>query len=199
MKRLREKEAQVAKVVPGGAGDDGVSEGGEEGTGVELGEGFTRVVAECLGAADGGGVGDGSGGGAGVAVDAIRAGAEDDQVLAGITGKFEGTVQGELHVAAAGAWSAVEGDGDFTAGDETTPGMLGAKGMEALEQIAGCVGVVPVIAGVVDDGVVAGFLGEAAGAFDQVVAGEKHFKDGVAEGVVLGAEQGGRLCNSLII
>ena len=56
--------------------------------------------------------------------------------------------------------------------------------MEAVEQIAGGVGVVPVVATVVDDGEIAGLLGQGAGVLDQVVAGEQNLKDGIAECLV---------------
>ena len=55
-----EEEAEVAEVVAGGSGDDGVSQGGEHGAGVEVGEGRFEVESEGVGAGDGGGVGYGS-------------------------------------------------------------------------------------------------------------------------------------------
>ena len=60
------------------------------------------IEAEGAGAGHGGGVGDGAGG-LGVAVDAVGAGAEHGEALAGILGEIERAGQRELLVAAAGA------------------------------------------------------------------------------------------------
>ena len=78
-----DEEAEVAEVLAGGSGDDGVAEGGEHGAGVEVGERRLEVETEGVGAGDGGGVGYGSGC-VGVAVDAVGAGAEDGEALAGV-------------------------------------------------------------------------------------------------------------------
>ena len=45
-----------------------------------------------------------------------------------------------------------------------------AQSVEALEQIAGGIGIIPVVAGVVDHDEVAGFLRQYACTLDQVVA-----------------------------
>ena len=91
--------------------------------------------------------------------------------------KLKSAEHGELLVAAAGAGCAIDGDGDFADGDEAEARMNGAQGVETAEQIAGRVGIVPVVATVVDDGVVAGLFGKGAGAFNQVVAGEQNLED----------------------
>src|ERR1035437_10663286 len=113
------------------------------------------MESEGVGAGDGGGVGDGSGG-VGVAVDAVRAGAEDGEALAGILLEIERTGHYELLVAASGAGSMVHGDRDLADGDEAEAGMSGAPGVDALEEIAGGVGVVPIVATVIDYHVKAG-------------------------------------------
>ena len=76
----------------------------------------------------------------------------------------------ELLVAASGAWSTVHCYGDFADGDEAKARMNGAQLVETLEQITCGVGVVPVVAAIVDDGVIAGLLRKVAGVFNQVVA-----------------------------
>ena len=84
-----EKQAQVAEVVAGRTGGHRVAERGEERTGIECGEGFFGAVAEGDGAADRGGIGDGASA-ACIAVDAVGAGAEDYEMLAGVLGELEG-------------------------------------------------------------------------------------------------------------
>jgi hypothetical protein len=62
--------------------------------------------------------------------------------------------------------------------------MNGAQGVEALEEVAGGVGVVPVVATVVDHDMKAGLLGEGSGVLREVVAAEQKLEDGIAEGGV---------------
>ncbi len=66
--------------------------------------------------------------------------------------------------------------------------MLRAQIVEAVEQIAGGIGIVPVVAGVVDRDKVAGLLSKGAGALDQVVAGEQNFENRIAKGFVFAGE-----------
>ena len=129
--------------------------------------------------------------GLGVAVDAVGAGAEHGKTLALVLLQVERAGHDELLVAPAGARGAVHGYGDFADRDEAEARMDGAQRVEALEQVAGGVGVVPVVATVVDHGVVAGFFGQGAGVFDQVVAGEQDFEDRIAESLVFAAHGGG--------
>jgi hypothetical protein len=68
----------------------------------------------------------------------------------------------------------------------------GAQGVKALHQVAGGVGIVPVVATVIHRGVVAGLLGQGAGVLYQVVAGEQNLKDRIAKGLVFAAHGGGR-------
>ena len=68
--------------------------------------------------------------------------------------------------------------------------MLHAKRVEALQQIAGCSRVVPVVATVVDHDMVAGLLSKFARVLDQVVAGEENLEDRIAEGGVFFAHAG---------
>ena len=70
------------------------------------------MEAEGVGSGDGGGVGYGSGG-AGVAVDAVRAGAEDGEALAGVLLEVQSAGHDKLLVASSGAGSAVHGDCDL--------------------------------------------------------------------------------------
>src|SRR3569833_1292919 len=127
----------------GGAGNDGVAERGEERAGVKGAQILFRVEAEGPGACNGGGIGDGAGA-LRVAVDAIGAGAEVGEHFAGMVGELEGTGESKLLIAAAGARSASERDGDFAAGDEAEAAMKRAQLVEAIEKIAGRVGVIPV-------------------------------------------------------
>ena len=83
----------------GGTGDDGVANGGEQRTGIEFGKRLFGIEAEGAGAGDRGGIGDGAGG-LRVAVDAIRAGAENGETLAGMVGEIERAGQGKLLIAA---------------------------------------------------------------------------------------------------
>src|ERR1035437_2215861 len=130
-----EEEAEVAEVLAGGSGDDGVAEGGEHGAGVEVGEGGFQMEAEGVGAGDGGGVGYGSGG-VGVAVDAIGAGAEDGEALAGVLLEVQRAGHDKLLIASSCAGSMVHGDRNLANGDEAEAGMDGAQGVKALEEIA---------------------------------------------------------------
>jgi hypothetical protein len=60
--------------------------------------------------------------------------------------------------------------------------MLRTKDVKALQQIPRCIGIVPVVTGVVDDDVIAIPLGAKTRIFDEIMAGKKHFEDGVAKG-----------------
>ena len=99
--------------------------------------------------------------------------------------QLERAGHGELLVAAAGAGRAVHGDGDFADGDEAEARMGGAQGVESLQQIAGRVGVVPIVATVVDHDVIAGLFSQGARVLDQVVTGEQNFEDRIAKGRIL--------------
>ncbi len=69
--------------------------------------------------------------------------------------------------------------------------MRGAQSVETFEKIAGGVGVVPVVATVVDGHEKAGFLRQHASVFDHVVAGEQDLEDGIAKGAVFAGHGGG--------
>ena len=90
--------------MPRGAGNHGIAQGSEQRTGIEFGERTLRIVAKGAGARDGGGIGDGSGG-ARVAIDFVRAGAQDRERLAGMPGQLEGAGEGKMLVSAAGPGS----------------------------------------------------------------------------------------------
>ena len=130
------------------------------------------------------GIGDGPGR-LGVAVDAIGAGAEHGEPLARIALQLQRAGHDKLLVAAAGAGGAVECHRHLADRDQAEPRVDGAQGVEALQQIAGGVGVVPVVAGVVHHHVEAGLLRQGAGVFRQVVAGEQKLEDRIAKGRVL--------------
>ena len=75
-------------------------------------------------------------------------------------------------------------------GDEAKAAVHGAQIVKALEQIARGIGVVPVVAAVVDGDVVAGFLRERPRILDQIVAREQDLEDRIAKGRVLAGHGG---------
>src|SRR6202021_988901 len=81
-----------------------------------------------------------------VAIDAGGTGAEYCEHFAGMMGQFNRTGKGELLIAAAGAGGAIQRDGHLAAGDEAEAAMQSTQIVEAIEQIAGGFGIVPVVA-----------------------------------------------------
>src|SRR5882724_10362535 len=79
---MREKDAEIAEIVAGGAGEEGVAEVGEEGKGIATSGEVLRRELEGVRAGERCAVGDGARSG-GVAVDAVGSGAEDGDGLAG--------------------------------------------------------------------------------------------------------------------
>src|SRR5260221_4948330 len=80
--RMREKDAEIAEIVAGGAGEEGVAEVGEEGKGIATSEEILRHEFEGVRAGERCAVGDGARGGRG-AVDALGSSAEKGDGLAG--------------------------------------------------------------------------------------------------------------------
>ena len=115
-------------------------------------------------------------------------GAEHGEHFAGMMGQFKRAGQGKLLIAAASARGAVHRDGDLAAGDEAEAAMKRAQIVEAVEQIAGGISVVPVVAGVVDGHEVTGFLREHPRTLDKIVARKQEFKDRIAKGLVFAGE-----------
>src|SRR2546429_9333020 len=93
---MREKDAEVAEVVAGGAGEEGVAEVSEEGKGIATSEEVLRRELEGVRAGERCAVGDGARGW-GVAVDAVgsRAGNGD-----GLAGDFFDASENESGIAA---------------------------------------------------------------------------------------------------
>src|SRR5579859_795335 len=109
---MGEEDAEVAKIVAGGAGEDCVAEMGEEGKGIAAEEEILRRKAESIGTSESCAVGDGAGGGR-VAVDAVGTGAEDG---AGLAGDFFDASENESGIAAADSLPR-DGAADFAIGN----------------------------------------------------------------------------------
>ncbi len=103
-------------------------------------------------------------------------------------GQFKGARQCKLLIATASAGRAIERDGYLAAGDETEAAVQRAQIVKAVEQIAGGIGIVPVVAGVVDGNEVTGLLRERARTLDKIVTRKQDFKDRIAEGFVFAGE-----------
>ena len=148
---------------------DRVADSSEERTRIEFGEGQLGIEAEGACASDSGGIGDSSRRSR-IAIDAIGACAQDGEVFARVVCELKRAGKGELLISAACTGRARQGYGDFANGDEAEAFVLDTECVEALKQIAGCSGVVPVVATVVDyDMVAAGLLRQCACVFDEVV------------------------------
>jgi len=139
----------------------------------------------------GGGVGDGSSR-LRVAVDAVGTGAEHGQPFTRVLLQFQRAFHHKLLVPAPGTGRAVHGHRYLADGDQAEPRVDGAQGVEALQQVAGGCGVVPVVATVIHCSVVAVLLGQGAGVLHQIVAGEQNLEDRIAKGLVFAAHGGGR-------
>ena len=79
---MREKDAEIAEIVAGGAGEESVAEVGEEGKGIATSEEVLRCELEGVRAGERCAVGDGSRGGR-IAVDAVGSRTQDGDGLAG--------------------------------------------------------------------------------------------------------------------
>ena len=110
--RLGNQQAQIAQIVAGGSGYNGVSKSGEHGTGVEVGQRRLEMESKGMCAGNGGRIGHGSGRPC-VAIYAVGAGAENGQPFALVGLKFQRAGHHKLLVAAACAWSLVELYGDL--------------------------------------------------------------------------------------
>src|SRR5256885_12913175 len=111
--RMREKDAEIAEIVAGGAGGEGVAEVGEEGKGIATSEEVLRHELEGVRSSERCAVGDGASG-RGVAIDAVGSSAENGD---GLAGDFVDAGENEGGIAAADSlpcdWTA-----DFAVGDE---------------------------------------------------------------------------------
>src|SRR2546422_3666389 len=94
--RMREEDAEVAEIVAGWSGEEGVAEVGEEGKGIAASEEVLRREFEGVRAGESCAVGDGARGG-GVAIDAVGSSAENGD---GLAGDFFDTGENESGVAA---------------------------------------------------------------------------------------------------
>ena len=110
---MREKDAEIAEIVAGGSGEEGVAEVGEEGKGVAASEEVLRREMEGVRAGERCAVGNGARGG-GVAVDAVGSGAENGD---GLAGDFFNASENEGGIAAADSLPR-DRTADFAVGDE---------------------------------------------------------------------------------
>ncbi len=175
----------------GGSGDHGVAERRKQRAGVERAQGLFGIEAERNGSRHGGWVGDGAGT-VGVAINAVGAGAQYGEHVPGVMSEFKRTGQSELLITTAGAGRAIERDCHLTSGDEAETTVQRAQIVESIEQISCGIRVVPVVAGVVDRDKVTGHLREGPRAFDQIVARQQYFENGVAKSLVFVGEVDGR-------
>src|SRR5881394_1097554 len=111
--RMREKDAEVAEIVAGGSGEEGVAELGEEGKGIATSEEVLRRELEGVRAGESCAVGDGASGG-GVAIDAVGSSAENGD---GLAGDFFDAGENESGIAAADSLPR-DRTADFAVGDE---------------------------------------------------------------------------------
>src|SRR5580704_19098157 len=98
LRAFGDEEAQITQVVAGWAGSNGIADRGEKWTGIEFSERLLGIEAEGPSAGNCGGIGDGAGRSR-VAVDAIGAGAENGETLAGMVGELKSACQRKLLVA----------------------------------------------------------------------------------------------------
>ena len=110
---MREEDAEIAEIVAGGSGEEGVAEVGEEGKGVATSEEVLRREFEGVRAGESCAVGDGARGG-GVAIDAVGSSAENGD---GLAGDFFDTGENESGVAATDSLPR-DRAADFAVGDE---------------------------------------------------------------------------------
>ena len=111
--RMREKDAEIAEIVAGGAGEESVAEVGEEGKGIATSEEVLRCELEGVRAGESCAVGDGASGG-GVAIDAVGSSAENGD---GLAGDFFDAGENEGGIAAADSLPR-DRTADFAVGDE---------------------------------------------------------------------------------
>ena len=166
--RMREKDAEVAEIVAGGSGEEGVVEVGEEGKGIATSEEVLRREFEGVRAGESCAVGDGARGGR-IAVDAVGSSAEDGDRLAG---DFFDAGENESGIAAADSlpcdWTA-----DFAVGDECDAlgGIGAAEVFELGEEIIGGAIERPIVRRVVATGDEAVGFGGMMGGVKKIVRG----------------------------
>src|ERR1035441_7682027 len=109
---FRNQQPQIAQVVAGRPSDNRVAEGGEHGTGVEGSQRRLQMESERVGASHGRGVSD-SPCGLGVAIDAVRSGAEYRQPCAWMALKLQCACHHKLLVASSGTGRPVQSHRDL--------------------------------------------------------------------------------------
>ncbi len=173
-----EEETEVAEVVAGGAGEDGVVEIVKESVRVAAGEEIGGREAELFCAGEGIAVGDGAGSG-GVAVHAVSASAENRD---GLAGNFFDAAEYEGGVAAT---DSLPGDlaAEFAVGDEGDPcgRILPAKVCELAQEIVGSTIERPIIGGIVTAGEEAFGFGGVMGGMEKIVRREEQGEMGIGE------------------
>src|SRR6266852_4857387 len=158
---VSQQDSQVAKIISGGSGDDGVAKRIEKRIGIEVAKrvphGFYTTAPVESAAIDY------AAGGRSIAVDAVGAGAQHGNV---VSRYWFGAGQRELLIASADA-SVADGHGHLAARDQTDAGNFASQFAQTGEQVGGSFFVGPVVAGVID------FDGEtgAGGASGSFIAG----------------------------
>src|SRR5882724_4917560 len=125
--RMREKDAEIAEIVAGGAREGGVAEVGEEGKGIATSEEVLRREFEGVRAGESCAVGDSARAG-GVAVDAVGSSAEDGD---GLAGDFFDAGENESGIATADSLPC-DRTADFAVGDECDA-LAGIRAAEVFE------------------------------------------------------------------
>ena len=158
---MREKDAEIAEIVAGGAREEGVAEVGEEGKGIATSEEVLRREFEGVRAGESCAVGDGARSG-GVAVDAVGPSAENGD---GLAGDFFDAGENEGGVAATDSLPRDRAT-DFAVGDEcdALAGIRAAEVFELGEEIIGGASERPIVGCVIATGDEAvGFSGVMGG------------------------------------
>jgi len=165
---MREKDAEIAEIVAGGAGEEGVAEVGEEGKGIATSEEVLRHELEGVRAGERCAVGDGARG-EGVAVDAVGSSAEDGD---GLAGDFFDAGEDEGGVAAADSLPC-DGTADFAVADErdAVAGIGAAEVFELGEEIIGGTIEGPIVGRVIATGDEAVGFGGMMGGVKKIVSG----------------------------
>ena len=165
---MREEDAEIAEVVSGGSGEDGVTEMVEEGEGVATSEEVLRHEFEGVRASERCAVGDGARGG-GIAVDAVGPSAENGD---GLADDFFDAGENESGIAAADSLPC-DGTADFAVGDEcdALAGIGAAEVFELGQEIIGGAIEGPIVGRVVATGDEAVGFGGMMGSVKKVVRG----------------------------
>src|SRR5882724_5006762 len=165
---MREKDAEIAEIVAGGAREEGVAEVGEEGEGIATSEEVLRREFEGVRAGERCAVGDSARGG-GVAVDAVGSSAENAD---GLAGDFFDAGENESGIAAADSLPC-DRTADFAVGDEcdALAGIGAAKVLELGEEIIDGAIEGPIVSRVIATGEEAVGFGGMMGGVKKIVRG----------------------------